>query len=160
MPARTPSHPVDTVLAAFEMLQAVRSRSNKSPSWGVRIGIHTGPVIAGVVGIRKFAFDVWGEAVNLSSRMESSGAENCINISQQTFLRVKDFFACEARGQITTKDKIAHDMYFVRDILPTLESSGAPPELFAKRYGIYFQKHPPAFPDLLIKTSEGIPNLH
>jgi len=153
MPARTPSHPVDAVLAAFEMLQAVKDRANKSPSWGVRIGIHTGPVIAGVVGIRKFAFDVWGEAVNLGSRMESSGAENCINISEQTFLRIKDFFLCESRGHVTTKDKIAHEMFFVRDVLPSLAGSGNPPEPFSKRYGIYFQKQPPAFPEALITQS-------
>jgi class 3 adenylate cyclase len=149
MPARTSSHPVDTVMAAFEMVEAVKARRDKGPGWGVRVGVHTGPVIAGVVGIRKFAFDVWGESVNLSSRMESSGSENCINISQQTYLRVKDFFACESRGHILTKDDIAHEMYFVRDILPSLAGQGVPPELFSKRYGIYFQRQPPAFPAAL-----------
>ncbi len=152
MPARNPSHPVDTVLAAFEMLEAVRERAVRSPSWGVRIGIHTGPVIAGVVGIKKFAFDVWGESVNLSSRMESSGAENCINISTQTHSRVKDFFLCEPRGQVMTKDKREHEMYFVRGILPTLmsDSNELIPALFTRRYQIYFQKQPPAFPQLSV----------
>ena len=154
MPARTPSHPVDTVMAAFEMIEAVRQRSQSGPAWGVRIGIHTGPVIAGVVGIKKFAFDVWGEAVNLSSRMESSGAEACINISGQTHARVKDFFRCEPRGQITTKDKVSHEMYFVRSVLPALldegDGDGTVPAHFARRYGIYFQKEPPAFPHTLL----------
>lgn len=147
LPARTPSHPVDTVMAAFELLEAVRQRARQGPGWGVRIGIHTGPVIAGVVGIRKFAFDIWGESVNLSSRMESSGAEGCINVSQQTHSRIKDFFLCESRGQIFTKDKVGHEMYFVRGILPALlDGDAIPPTAFTRRYGIYFQKEPPAFP--------------
>jgi class 3 adenylate cyclase len=153
LPVRTPSHPVDTVLAAFELLDAVRERSREGPAWDVRIGIHTGPVIAGVVGIRKFAFDIWGESVNLSSRMESSGSEGCINVSLQTHARIKDFFVCESRGQIVTKDKVGHEMFFVRGILPALlkgegEDTGADtaPAAFARRYGIYFQKEPPAFP--------------
>ena len=150
MPARTPSHPVDMVMAAFEMVEAVRSRAGDGPGWGVRIGIHTGPVIAGVVGIRKFAFDVWGESVNLSSRMESSGAENRVNISRQTYSRVKDFFACESRGPIMTKDKLSHDMYFVDSLLPALVGAGNPPAPFSRRYGIYFQKQPPAFPPTLL----------
>jgi class 3 adenylate cyclase/HAMP domain-containing protein len=152
MPARTPSHPVDTVMAAFEMLEVVKERAQRSPSWGVRIGIHTGAVIAGVVGIKKFAFDIWGESVNLSSRMESSGEENRINISQQTHDRVKDFFSCEARGQVATKDKRGHEMYFVRGILPSLAQSGGEPHpaAFFRRYGIYFQKEPPAFPASLL----------
>jgi len=155
LPARVPSHPVDTVMAAFEMLQAVRERASRSPSWGVRIGIHTGPVIAGVVGVKKFAFDIWGEAVNHASRMESSGAENCINVSQQTWTRIKDFFAGEPRGYVTTKDKLDHEMFFVRNIHPALRSAGVPPRLFTRRYQIYFQREPPAFPsDLLDRSPE------
>lgn len=155
MPARTPSHPVDVVMAAFEMLEAVKERAHTGPGWGVRIGIHTGPVIAGVVGIRKFAFDVWGESVNLASRMESSGAANCINISKQTHARAKDFFVLEERGSIMTKDKISHEMYFVKGVLPALldGDTAIPPAPFARRYGIYFQKEPPAFPAFLTKLS-------
>src|SRR5262249_35761018 len=95
LPERNPSHPVDTVMAAFEMIRTVEDLSSQEAPWRVRIGIHTGPVIAGVVGITKFAFDVWGETVNLSSRMESSGEPNRINLSARTYSRVKDFFQCE-----------------------------------------------------------------
>ena len=94
LPSRNPAHPVDTVLAAFEMLHAVEERASAGGAmeWKVRIGIHTGPVIAGVVGINKFAFDIWGDTVNYSSRMESSGEANRINLSERTYSRVKDFW--------------------------------------------------------------------
>ena len=128
LPRRNPSHPVDIVLAAFEILHTVEElgRREGSPGWGVRIGIHTGPVIAGVVGIKKFAFDVWGESVNYSSRMESSGASNRINLSERTHSRVKDFFACEYRGKVMTKDKRELDMYFANGILPELVGGFVP----------------------------------
>jgi class 3 adenylate cyclase len=159
LPVRTPSHPVDTVLAAFELLHAVRKRCGHGPSWGVRIGINTGPVIAGIVGIRKFAFDIWGESVNVSSRMESSGADGCINVSLQTYARIKDFFVCEPRGQIMTKDKVGQEMFFVRGVLPALMDGaepGTPPPAFTKRYGIYFQATPPAFPDFAAVTTNAV----
>jgi hypothetical protein len=131
------------------MLHAVeeRARSGCTPRWKVRIGIHTGPVIAGVVGINKFAFDIWGDTVNYSSRMESSGEANRINLSERTFSRVKDFFSCEDRGKVLTKDKREVDMYFANGVLPNLvDSADAIPKAFARRYNVYFQKDPPAFP--------------
>ena len=154
LPVRNPAHPVDTVMAAFEMLDAVkaRDRADGKVRWKVRIGIHTGPVIAGVVGINKFAFDIWGDTVNYSSRMESSGEPNRINLSERTYSRVKDFFDCEYRGKVLTKDKREVDMYFVNGALPVLLDGGgdvAPPA-FARRYHIYFQKQPPAFPAALL----------
>jgi class 3 adenylate cyclase/CheY-like chemotaxis protein len=152
LPERNPSHPVDTVLAAFEMLKVVEELSSEEAPWRVRIGIHTGPVIAGVVGIRKFAFDVWGETVNFSSRMESSSAPNRINISARTYSRVKDFFACENRGQVNTKEGKPFDMFFANGILPKLldDRTVCPPAAFVRRYKIYFQKSPPAFPAFLV----------
>jgi len=153
LPSRNPAHPVDTVLAAFEMLHAVEERAKRGGAleWKVRIGIHTGPVIAGVVGINKFAFDIWGDTVNYSSRMESSGEANRINLSERTYSRVKDFVACEPRGKVLTKDKREADMYFANGIVPgLLDTSGQmPPPAFVRRYNVYFQKDPPAFPAFL-----------
>jgi len=154
LPLRNPAHPVDMVMAAFEMLEAVRQRQRpeRLAQWQVRIGIHTGPVIAGVVGINKFAFDIWGDTVNYSSRMESSGAANRINLSERTYSRVKDFFACEYRGKVLTKEKRELDMYFANGILPTLISGpdSIPPPAFVRRYNVYFQKDPPSFPAFLV----------
>lgn len=153
LPNRNPAHPVDMVMAAFEMLEAVRQRQrpDRLAQWKVRIGIHTGPVIAGVVGINKFAFDIWGDTVNYSSRMESSGEANRINLSERTYSRVKDFFACEYRGKVLTKEKRELDMYFANGVLPVLlnGSGHAPPPAFVRRYNVYFQKDPPSFPAFL-----------
>ena len=142
LPVRNPSHPVDAVLAGLEMVRFVveRPRGDVPVEWGMRVGINTGPVVAGVVGTLKFAFDVWGDTVNFSSRMESSGVPNRVNISERTYARVKDFFVCEHRGKILTKDKREVDMYLVQGILPRL----AAPEEFARRYQVYFQKSPPS----------------
>jgi class 3 adenylate cyclase len=89
-------------------------RLNKSlPAFDVRIGIHTGPVIAGVVGERKFAYDIWGDTVNTAARMESSGEPGKINISATTHALIKDHFRTTARGKIAAKNKGEIEMYFV-----------------------------------------------
>jgi class 3 adenylate cyclase len=75
--------------------------------------MHTGPVVAGIVGTKKFAYDIWGDTVNLASRMESSGEPGKVNISGSTFEQVKGKFTCSHRGKIYAKNKGEVDMYFV-----------------------------------------------
>jgi adenylate cyclase len=156
LPERTPSHPVDAVLASIEMLQYVQSRqqSGITPAWSMRVGIHTGPVVAGVVGTRKFAFDVWGDSVNFASRMVSSGAANRINVSERAFQRFKDFFQCTHRGLVGIKGDRKVEMYFVEGVIPALleqEFAGVP-SAFRERYARYFHRETRAFPSGLVSS--------
>jgi len=101
-----------TMQKEIEKLKQERVSSNK-PYFELRIGIHTGPVVAGVVGIKKFQYDIWGDTVNLAARMEQSGVPGKINISQHTYELVKEQFNCVHRGKIEAKNKGEIDMYFV-----------------------------------------------
>ena len=92
--------------------------------WSLRIGIHTGPVIAGVIGKKKFSYDIWGDTVNIASRMESSSESGKINVSRDTYSAVKDYFRFQYRGKISAKGKGEMDMYFLEGILPELSVDG------------------------------------
>jgi class 3 adenylate cyclase len=147
LPERRASHAVDAVLAAFDIVDKVmKAHGVGLPRWSVRIGVHTGPVISGVVGIRKFAYDIWGESVNFASRMESSGAPNRVNLSASTYMRVKDFFECEYRGKVPTKEGREFDMYFAVSALAGLRQSGDAESAFRARYKTYFQRELPSLP--------------
>jgi class 3 adenylate cyclase len=153
MPETNASHPVDAVLAGLEMRNIVhelgQSAGETAAKFDIRVGIHTGPVVAGVVGTRRFAYDVWGETVNLASRMESSGSPGFINISERTHARVKDFFQCEHRGRVTTKDNQEREMYYVRGLQQALRPAAGEaglPAQFQRRYKTYFRRELRAFP--------------
>ncbi len=118
IPVKNDTNAIDAVRAglamqAFMAQWIAEKRAKNLPVWELRLGIHTGCVIAGVIGKNKFAYDVWGDAVNIASRMESSGEANKVNISQTTYELVKDKFVCEPRGKIQAKNKGEVEMYFV-----------------------------------------------
>ncbi|MDR1761514.1 MAG: hypothetical protein LBR55_03590, partial [Bacteroidales bacterium] len=111
------TNPIEIILAALEMqAQVLSMQTEETRPWKVRIGIHTGPVIAGVIGSKKYFYDIWGDSVNMASRMESSGKTGEINISHDTYLLVKDYFDCDYRGKIMAKNKGLLAMYFVKGI--------------------------------------------
>jgi adenylate cyclase len=121
LPVSNTTHAVDVVNAAKEIQQFMqkhlqqRKNVNKEP-FEIRIGIHTGPVVAGIVGVKKFAYDIWGDTVNIASRMESSGEAGKVNISGSTYELVKENYNCIYRGKIQAKNKGEIDMYFVETI--------------------------------------------
>ena len=109
LPAPRRAHAVDAVLAALEMVEVVGR--GVLTGWAIRVGLHSGPVVAGVVGTRKFAFDIWGNTVNLASRRESSGVRGRVNLSQNTYQLTRGLIDCEARGRVHTKDGRELPMY-------------------------------------------------
>jgi class 3 adenylate cyclase/tetratricopeptide (TPR) repeat protein len=121
LPVPNKTHASDVVRAGLEMQQFIsenqRLRESKGlPFFELRVGIHTGPVVAGIVGIKKFAYDIWGDTVNTASRMESSGETGKVNISGATYELVREEFDFEYRGRIAAKNKGEIEMYFVKGI--------------------------------------------
>ncbi len=109
----------EMVLAAKEMNDFVaqaKSNTLTDATFDIRIGINTGPVVAGVVGTKKFAYDIWGDTVNIASRMESNSQPGRINISENTYSIIKDDFDCEYRGELAVKNRGHLKMYFIKTI--------------------------------------------
>ncbi|MBO6794521.1 MAG: response regulator [Balneolaceae bacterium] len=122
IPVRNTTHPIDVCLAALKMRAFVKNLEEALPEsipyFPLRIGINTGESVVGVIGKKRFAYDVWGTAVNLAARMEQNSESNSINISQSTFERIKDFFDCEPRGEIEARNMGIVEMYFLKRIKP------------------------------------------
>ena len=141
IPKKNRTHAIDAVLAALEIQNFMNQMKEIKeiiglPYWELRLGIHTGSLVAGVIGEKKFAYDVWGDTVNTASRMESSGTPGRINISGATYEIVKDFFICEYRGRVNAKNKGEVDMYYVLGIKEEMVSdSNVPNGLFWEQYG-------------------------
>ncbi len=142
IPEASKTHAIDCVMAALEIqafmnqMKEIKATQNL-PYWELRLGIHSGDLVAGVIGEKKFAYDVWSDTVNIASRCESSGIPGRINISSATYELVKDFFECEYRGAVQAKHKGKIEMYFVNGLLPDLRRTGEsriPNEEFRKRY--------------------------
>jgi class 3 adenylate cyclase len=126
-------------------------------NWSIRIGLHTGPCISGVVGFKKYTFDIWGDSVNIASRMEKSGEPGRINVSESTYNEVKDFFYCTFRGSQNVKNIGSVRMFFLDCIKPELaedESGFSPNNKFNRYYCDKFAvskriKFKPALPDFI-----------
>lgn len=122
LPIPSEDHAEKVIRAALEMRDFVEEGKLRKidaglPYFEVRIGVHTGPVVAGIVGVKKFQYDIWGDTVNTASRMESSGIPGQVNISGATFNLVQDLFQCTYRGKIHAKNKGEIDMYIVEGLM-------------------------------------------
>lgn len=138
VPLRDKENPINTVIAALQIQAYVKKVKEEQPEdpgdiWDLRIGIHTGEVIAGVIGTKRIAYDIWGNTVNVAARMESSSEPGRVNVSGKTFEIIEPYFDCLYRGKIAAKNKGHIDMYFVNRIKPHLaedEAGTTPNKLF------------------------------
>ncbi|MBK9636689.1 MAG: adenylate/guanylate cyclase domain-containing protein [Bacteroidetes bacterium] len=116
IPVKNNTHAFDAIYASREIMEFIESYNQKKVQdfkIELRIGIHSGPVVAGVVGLKKFAYDIWGDTVNIAARLEQAGEPGRINISENTYQLVKDKIRCSSRGKINAKYKGDINMYFV-----------------------------------------------
>jgi class 3 adenylate cyclase len=119
LPTESNDHPLKVVQAALEMVDFSNQFQNASNSgllkFELRIGIHTGPVIAGIVGNKKWQYDIWGDTVNIASRMETNSIPGKINLSETTYQKIKHEYACEYRGEIKVKNRGSLKMYYLKE---------------------------------------------
>jgi adenylate cyclase len=115
LPMADEKHAENVINAALEIASFMTERKKKTGvhTFAIRIGIHSGSVVAGIVGVKKFAYDIWGDTVNTAARMEQNSEAGKVNISHTTYELVKDKFSCEYRGEVDVKGKGVMKMYFV-----------------------------------------------
>jgi adenylate cyclase len=116
LPTVSTTHARNVILAAKEMIELVNKKRDAQDDlihFEIRIGIHTGPVVAGIVGLKKWQYDIWGDTVNIASRMESNSASGMVNLSESTYHEIKDEFDCTYRGEIEVKNHGPVKMYFL-----------------------------------------------
>ena len=123
IPKPNTEHPIKIVQAGLEIREYIRNRNERRklaglPPWELRIGIHVGPIVAGVVGRKKYAYDIWGSTVNIASRMESNGEAGSVNVSASVYEYIQHEYQCTYRGKIYAKNVGEIDMYFVENKIP------------------------------------------
>ena len=120
LPNVTDDHAIRITKAAIEMQEVIKEVNEKKFfTCKMRVGINTGPCVAGIVGIKKYTYDVWGDTVNIAKRLETSCEPGLINVSKKTYELIKDHFECEYRGIFEAKGKGKIDMYFVKALKPS-----------------------------------------
>lgn len=127
VPLRDKENPINCVLAALEIQSFMDKESKRykdEEPWLLRVGLHTGDVIAGVIGTKRIAYDIWGNTVNVANRMEMAGEVGKVNISGTTYEYIKPYFDCTYRGKVPAKNKGEIDMYYVEGIKPHLSKGG------------------------------------
>jgi adenylate cyclase len=107
---------VEAALEIVDFVKEAKTQNGSQARFDIRIGINTGPVVAGIVGTKKFAYDIWGDAVNIASRMESNSEPGKINISENTYSIIKDTYDCDFRGKLKVKNRSDMNMYFVKTL--------------------------------------------
>ena len=114
MPDEAPDHAKHIVKAATEMIEYLKKRNSTTKlQWKNRIGIHTGSVVGGIVGVKKYMYDIFGDAVNITSRAETASESLRITVTQSTYDLVSDAFKLSSRGPIELKGKGEVELYFV-----------------------------------------------
>lgn len=133
IPESNKTHTLDCALASLAMRDAMNSLyakkiSEGKPYWKVRIGFHTGDLTAGVIGKKKFSYDIWGDTVNTASRMESSGIPGEINVSLSVYEQIQNYFEFDSRGLIEAKNKGQIQMFLLRGLKKEFQETKKPPE--------------------------------
>lgn len=167
IPKKNRTNPIEVVLAAFEMQQFMRHLKSKYPIedekiWGLRIGIHTGPVFAQFDNIKSQKYDIWGETVNIANRVEATGELGRVNISGSTYELVRDYFLCQYYGKLPVKYRGDADLYVIEGFRPLLsiDNKGlAPNSMFKVR--LAFIRFDDLEDEILDKLQHELPkNLH